>query len=163
MQILHQAGPRRIFVSDVDEGKLARARHYGATDIVNAARTDAVAHILHATGGRGVDLAFEAVGVEETLQTAMAITRLAGDIVAVGNISKMGQIHIQGLVTREQRLIGTYGGSQEFAPALDMIAAGRIDLKPFIDQVWPFQRGIEAFERLAAGEPGLAKVVLSME
>ena len=92
----------------------------------------------------------------------MAITRMGGDVLVIGNAVKMSEIHIQGLVTREQRLIGTYGGSPEFGPALDLIAAGRVDLSPFLDEVWPFDRGIEAFERLSAGEEGLFKVVLMM-
>ncbi len=162
LQIMRQAGPRRIFVSDILEDKLERARRYGATHTVNPTRTDAAAYIVGETAGRGVDLAFEAVGFEETVQTAMAATRLGGDVVVVGNVTKMGQIHTQGLVTREQRLIGTYGGTQEFAPALDLIAAGRVDLSPFTGEVWPFRRGAEAFQRLAAEEAGLSKVILQM-
>lgn len=163
LQVVRLAGPRRIFVSDPIQEKLARARRYGATDTLDPSKTDVVEAIMQATGGRGVDLAMEAVGFEETVQTTMAATRLGGDVLVVGNAIKMGQIHLQGLVTHELRLIGTYGGTPEFAPALELISGGRVDLTPFTDVVWPFERGIEAFERLAAGEAGLWKVILTME
>lgn len=163
LQIVRLASPRRIFVSDPIPEKLSRALRYGATDTFDPTQTDVTEAILKATDGRGVDLAMEAVGFEETVQTAMAIARLGGDVLIVGNSANMGRIHLQGLVTKEMRLIGTYGGTPEFGPALEMISAGRVDLSPFTDVVWPFQRGIEAFQRLAAGEPGLWKVILSME
>jgi L-iditol 2-dehydrogenase len=163
LQIVRLANPRRIFVSDPIPEKLTRARRYGATDTLDPIKTDVADAIMQATGGRGVDLAIEAVGFEESVQTAMAIARLGGDVLVVGNASKMGQIHLQGLVTHELRLIGTYGGTPEFAPALDLISSGRVDLSPFTEVVWPFERGIEAFERLAAGESGLWKVILTME
>jgi L-iditol 2-dehydrogenase len=162
LQIVRQAGPRRIFVSDALPKRLELARAWGATDVLLAGRQDVAGSILEATGGRGVDVAYEAVGLEETLQTALAATRLGGDVVVIGNIAKMGQLPMQAFVTREQRLFGTYGGTPEYGPALQMIAAGRIDLGPLTRHVWPFARGIEAFERLAAGEPGLSKVILNL-
>jgi L-iditol 2-dehydrogenase len=163
IQIARLAGPRRLFVSDPIPEKLTRASRYGATKALNPAKTDVINTVMHATDGRGVDLAIEAVGLEETVQTAMAITRLGGDVLVVGNAINMGLIHLQGLVTRELRLIGTYGGTPEFVPALDLISSGQVDLKPFMNHIWPFKRGIEAFERLASNEPGLWKIILTME
>jgi len=162
LQILRQHSPKRLFVTDIVESKLALARQYGATHTINASDGKAVESILDATQGRGLDVAYEAVGEEATVQDSMAATRAGGDVVMVGNLVKMGVIHLQGLVTREQRLIGCYTGSPQFGPALDQLAAGRVDLSPLLANVWPFERAIEAFQRLAAEDPALRKVVLTM-
>jgi L-iditol 2-dehydrogenase len=163
LQIARLAGPHRLFVSDPIQEKLTRALRYGATLALNPEKVNVVNTIMYETDGRGVDLAVEAVGFEETVQTAMGITRLGGDVLIVGNAINMGSIHLQGLVTRELRLIGTYGGTPEFSSALEMISNGKIDLQPFLNYVWPFKRGVEAFERLASREPGMWKIILTME
>ena len=77
-------GARRIIAVDVAEPKLAYARRMGATHTINAAEVDVVAAIKDLTDGRGVDYAFEAIGITETIEQAYAATKKMGTCVVIG-------------------------------------------------------------------------------
>ncbi|MFQ5874297.1 MAG: zinc-binding dehydrogenase, partial [Dehalococcoidia bacterium] len=78
------ANANRIIGVDIAENKLAWAKEFGATDVVNASKTDPVEAIKELTGGNGVDYAFEAVGTPETLLQALWSRDLAGVCTLIG-------------------------------------------------------------------------------
>src|SRR5438067_11903721 len=78
------AGARQVIAVDVDPRKLEWARDFGATDFVDASRTDPVEEIKSLTGGLGVDVAIEAVGRTDTMKQAFFARDLAGTLVQVG-------------------------------------------------------------------------------
>ncbi len=49
-----------------------------------------------------------------------------------------------------------------FDRALDMIASGKVDLKPLVTETFPFDRSVEAFERAAEGRPGDVKLQITL-
>ena len=74
LQALRAAGCKRVLVSDVDETRLKMAKELGAADVLLADK-DVVTQILQRTGGVGVDVAIEAVGRNETVNSAIASVR----------------------------------------------------------------------------------------
>jgi len=78
------AGATTIIAVDLDDQKLAWARQFGATHVVNASGTDPVAAIRELTGGNGVDIAIDAVGSPGTYEQAFYARDLAGTVVLVG-------------------------------------------------------------------------------
>src|SRR3954471_21517245 len=78
------AGATTIIGVDVEDRKLEGARAFGATHTVNSRSTDPVAAIQGLTGGFGVDVAIEAVGLPETYRQAFYARDLAGTVVLVG-------------------------------------------------------------------------------
>ena len=78
------AGATTIIAVDIDPRKLAWAREFGATHTVNPRDGDAVEAIRNITGGFGVNVAIEAVGRAETIDTALWSRDLAGRCVIVG-------------------------------------------------------------------------------
>jgi S-(hydroxymethyl)glutathione dehydrogenase/alcohol dehydrogenase len=77
------AGAGRIIAVDMLENKLAFAREFGATDIVDASHGDAVERIIDMTNG-GADYAFEAIGKSQTILQAYESTCLGGVTTVVG-------------------------------------------------------------------------------
>jgi S-(hydroxymethyl)glutathione dehydrogenase/alcohol dehydrogenase len=111
IQIARAFGASPIVGVDVRDDKLELATRAGATHVVNAATTDVSARVRELTGGRGVDVAFEALGRPDTFVQAFECLRDGGRMVAVGiapGRSTAG-VEITRLVRRELRIIGSYG------------------------------------------------------
>src|SRR5450755_2427725 len=84
-QALRVAGCSRVFVTDVDPTRLKLSQEIGATATLPAG-TDLDQQILQLTNGDGVDIAVEAVGKTETVNTAINSVRKSGSVILVGNI-----------------------------------------------------------------------------
>jgi L-iditol 2-dehydrogenase len=161
LQALRAAGCRRVFVLDVDATRLKLAKELGATDVLLADKRDVVPEISQRTGGVGVDVAMEAVGRDETVNTAIASVRKGGTVVLVGNISPSATLPLQKVVTRQIRLQGSCASAGEYPQAIALMGSGAIGVKPLITAIAPLAEGPQWFERLYAREPNLLKVVLT--
>src|SRR5580658_8946750 len=162
LQALRAAGCSRIFIADQDTTRLKLAEASGATATLSA-HADVVEQVMHLTGGAGVDLAIEAVGRNETVQASIDSVRKGGTVVLVGNISPEVTLPLQKVVTRQLRLQGSCASAGEYPRAIELMASGAIQVKPFITAVAPLEDGPRWFERLYAREPNLMKVILSPE
>ncbi|MBN2311659.1 MAG: galactitol-1-phosphate 5-dehydrogenase [Candidatus Hydrogenedentes bacterium] len=161
VQVLRAAGCGRVIAVDVDDGRLEVACTLGADQGFNPRTGDAAAEIAAATGGRGVDVAFEAVGVAETVALAVNAVRKGGCVGLIGNVSPEARLPLQAAVTRELSMFGSCASSGEYPACLDLLARGVVDVGPLLSAVAPLEEGAAWFERLHAGEGGLLKVVLT--
>ncbi len=158
-QALLVAGCTSVFVADVDATRLKLSEGLGATTILGSG-SDLVNEILRLTNGKGVDIAVEAVGLNQTVTTAINATRKGGSVVLVGNISPEVTLPLQTVVTRQIRLQGSCASAGEYPRAIELMSSSKINVKPLISAVAPLADGPHWFERLYAREPNLMKVVL---
>lgn len=161
LQAVKASGASRIIVGDRNDFKLKIAAEMGATDLVNIGTQDLPEYISKLTDGQGVDLAFDAVGVEATVKNAIYSLRKGGCLVAVGNISPEINFPLQYCITRQIRVQGSYSSSGEYDMCLGMIAEKKVDLTPFLRNKMPLEKGREAFQRFFDKEPNLLKIILT--
>ena len=90
----HFYSPARIIMIDPDENRLAMARQLGATDTIARDPLDAIDEL---TGGEGVDVAMEAVGIPETFDICQRIVRPGGHIANIGVHGKSVEFRLQDL------------------------------------------------------------------
>jgi L-iditol 2-dehydrogenase len=159
-QALRAAGCGRVFVTDVDGARLQRSRELGATAAITAGK-DFNDQLLALTDGTGVDIAIEAVGNNEGVDTAIAGVRKGGSVVLVGNNSAEVTFPLQKVVTRQIRLQGSCASAGEYVRAIELLSTGAIRVKPLISAVAALEQGPLWFERLYRREPNLMKVVLT--
>jgi L-iditol 2-dehydrogenase len=153
--------PRRLLVSDLSDLRLELARRMGADVTINPSRDDVAKVVAEHTGGRGVDLSFEAVGAAPTVEQALSALRPRGTCVWVGNSQKMISVDMQASVTREITILGSYTYTlAEFGEALQILARGDVDVRPIITRTAALEAGPEMFAALADPAAGLVKVVL---
>lgn len=88
--------PAKIYMIDVDDNRLKMAKQFGATDLINSGKEDAVKRILRETKD-GVDVAIEAVGIPATFDICQNIVRPGGHIANVGVHGKSVDFKIQDL------------------------------------------------------------------
>ncbi len=161
LQAARAAGCSRVFIADVDATRLKLAREIGADEVLHCSGAELVAEVMRLTNGRGVDLALEAVGRNETVAGAIDCTRKSGTITLIGNITPEVTLPLQKVVVRQLRLQGSCASSGEYPEAIELIAKGKIQVKPLITAVASLEEGPRWFERLHSREPNLMKIILT--
>ncbi len=156
IQVARAFGAYPIIAIDVRDDKLAAARELGATHVINGAQDDVLARIRDLTDGRGVDVAFEALGRPETFVQAASIVRAGGRAVMVG-ISSAGTtapVEITPLVRRGVSIIGSYGASTraDLPAVIGLAQAGALDVARSVTRRYTLERAAEAYDALNRGE-----------
>jgi len=151
LSILRQTGVSRIAVSDVSDSRLEYAQSLGADVVINPTRQKPREVVNEFTEGQGVDIALEAVGISATCQQTLEVTRDGGTIIWIGNNLKMVEIDMQAIVTRELRVLGSYGMTvADFKRSLKMLADGVIPTKQLINRRATLAEGPGLFDELLA-------------
>lgn len=162
-QAARATGAARVFSADIDDTRLNLARTLGVDEAFHLSGADLTREILNQTGGFGADVVLEAVGRTETIATAIDCVRKGGTVTLIGNITPKVEIHLQKVVSRQIRLQGSAASSGEYPEAIDLVAGGKIKVKPLITAVAPLEDGPQWFKRLHSHEPNLMKVVLTAD
>ena len=162
----HLAGAHTIVAVDLDDRKLEMAREFGATHTVNASNEDPVEAIRAVTGGNGVDVAIEAVGLPVTYQQAFEARDLAGTVVLVGVPNPEARLDLPMIEVfgRGGSLKSSWYGdclpSRDFPMLVDLYLQGRLDPDRFVSETIDLDQVEEAFHRMERGEVLRSVVVL---
>lgn len=145
------AGAAEIYVSEPLAARRQFAQHYLGAAVFDPMAEDVVGAILRMTDGRGVDVAFEAAGVQESPHQAAAVTRAGGKLVLAG-IPADDQLLLTASTVRHRGLtIKLVRRMKHTYPrAVRLLKTGMMDVKPLVTHTFPLERTQEAFE-LAAG------------
>jgi len=160
------AGARKIIAVDLDATKLEWARGFGATDVVDASKSDPVEAIQALTDGNGVDVAIEAVGNPVTMKQAFFARDLAGTMVQVGVPDPTMTFEIPAIefFGRGGRLKPSWYGdclpSRDFPMLIDLFLEGRLPLEKFVSETIPLDGVEEAFAKMQRGEVLRSVVVI---
>ncbi|MBI4610720.1 MAG: Zn-dependent alcohol dehydrogenase [Candidatus Rokubacteria bacterium] len=152
------AGAEKIIAVDVMDNKLEFARRFGATHTVNASAGSPVEQVRALTGGRGVDYAFEVIGLPATMRQAYDCLAKRGVAVVVGVTPMTTEVSVpvMSLVFEERVLTGSvYGSSRpriDILKLIDLYRAGRLKLDELLTRTYPFEQINEAYEALERGE-----------
>ncbi|HXV43028.1 MAG TPA: galactitol-1-phosphate 5-dehydrogenase [Anaerolineae bacterium] len=161
LAVLKLTGVNQIAVSDTSDARLELARSIGAQITINPTRQNPRQVVNDFTGGSGVDLAFEAVGLSATSQQTLEVTRNKGTVIWIGNNQRMIEIDMQAIVTRELTVIGSYGMTdEEFQRSLRLLADGRIPTDRLINRRATLSEGPELFDQLLAS-PDTIKCIIN--
>lgn len=151
--------PAEIIMVDPDPNRLEVARALGATQAVPA--SGAAEKIRELTGGRGVDVAIEAVGIPETFELCQDIVAAGGHIANIGVHGRSAPLHLQKLwahnITLRTRLVDTVTTPL----LLKTVRAGKLQPRPLITHRFPLNEIMRAYDVFthAAREKAL-KVIL---
>ena len=160
------AGASVIIAVDIDDRKLEWARQFGATHTVNSREADAVEAIKGITGGNGVDVAVEAIGLPETYKQAFEARDLAGTVVLVGVPNPTATIELPFIEVfgRGGALKSSWYGdclpSRDFPMLIDLYLQGRLNLDGFVSETIALDEVEEAFHKMERGEVLRSVVVM---
>jgi S-(hydroxymethyl)glutathione dehydrogenase / alcohol dehydrogenase len=149
-------GAGRIIAVDRLASKLAMARTFGATDVVDASSDDPVPAVQELTDG-GVDHAFEAIGLKLTAEQAFAMLGKGGVATVIGMVPVGQRLEIDATqLIGGKRLQGSNMGSNRFRidmpQYVDWYLAGKLKLDELVSATMPLDKINDGFATLASGE-----------
>ncbi|QOR71632.1 zinc-binding dehydrogenase [Ruania alkalisoli] len=156
VQMARAFGAARVIAVDISSAALETARGLGATDVVDASSGDPVAQVRALTGGQGVDVVFEALGLPSTFRQASDMLADGGRMVAVGiaDGAATADVEITRLVRRSQRILGSYGARTrtDLRHVAAMAGADLVRPHETVTTSYPLADVDRAYRALADGE-----------
>jgi threonine dehydrogenase-like Zn-dependent dehydrogenase len=144
--------------------RLQMATRFGANVTLNPQEGDPVAAIKQLTGGRGVDVAIEALGRQETFEDALRSIRPGGTLSSLGvysgKVVAPYEAFYAGLA--DQKIVTTLcpGGKDRMRRLMTMIENGRVDLSPLVTHRFGIDEIQDAFDLFSHQRDGVLKVAL---
>jgi threonine dehydrogenase-like Zn-dependent dehydrogenase len=157
-----------VFMVDVLAPRLAIANNnYTNIVVIDATKEDPVARIKEETGGRGVDVALEAVGhamelagVVNPVRGCIQIVRGGGTICVLGLGNEPAPVVFKELIWKEARIVSSRVSHGEFLEVIDHLAHGRLHPEVLISKTMHGSQAQTAFELLEAHPEENIKVML---
>lgn len=145
--------------------RVAIARSMGADHMVDFSRTDPVEEIMRITNGRGVDVAIEALGRQETFEAALRVLRPGGTLSSLGVYSGDLKIPLAAFNAGlgDHTIVTTLcpGGKERMRRLMAVIASGRLDTRPLVTHRFKLDQIEQAYDLFANQRDGVLKVAIT--
>ena len=155
-------GCSRVVMSDVIDEKLELAATLGPITPVNIKRENLTDVVNRITDGVGADLLFEASGNARAVETAFEPVRPGGRVVLIGMPGKPVLMSVEAAMIKEISIATIFRYAHVYSRALQLMASGKINVKPLITDVYKFSDSIAAFEYATKMKPTSVKVQIEL-
>jgi alcohol dehydrogenase len=159
-------GASRIITVDGVPERMEMSRRLGADEVIDYRQTDPVEAILEATGGRGVDVAIEALGTQQTFESCLRVLRPGGVLSSLGVYSGKLELPLQAFAAGlgDHTIVTTLcpGGKERLRRLMSVLASGRADLRPLVTHRFGLDEIQEAYDLFANQRDGVLKVAISV-
>jgi threonine dehydrogenase-like Zn-dependent dehydrogenase len=156
-------GASLIIGIDGDEHRLAMSKRMGADVTLDYRDVDVVAEVKRLTGG-GADVAIEALGTQQTFESALRSLRPAGTLSSLGVYSGKLEIPYDAFAAGigDHRIVTTLcpGGKERMRRLMEVVRHGRVDLTPLLTHTFPLDRIEEAYDLFGERLHGVMKVAI---
>jgi len=154
--------PAAIFMIDLDDKRLAVAKKFGATTLINSADGHAAQHVMELTEGAGVDVAIEAVGIPATFDICQNIVAPGGRIANVGVHGKSVELHLEKLWDRNIVLTTRLVDTVTTPMLLKVVRSGKLQPSKLVTHRFPLNDIMKAYDTFGnAAKEGALKVGLT--
>ena len=160
----HMMGATTIIAVESVPARLDMAVKMGATHVVDFSKVDPVEEIRRITGGRGVDVAIEALGRQETFEGALRVLRPGGTLSSLGVYSSDLTIPLDAFSAGlgDNRIVTTLcpGGKERMRRLMEVIEAGRVDTRPLVTHHFSLDQIEQAYDLFSHQRDGVLKVAI---
>lgn len=157
-------GASRIIAVDTVPARLEMAKQLGADHVIDFRHTDPVDAIRELTGGQGADVTIEALGTQQTFESCLRALRPGGTLSSLGVYSGKLELPVDAFAAGlgDHKLVTTLcpGGKHRMRRLMDIVASGRVDLRPLVTHRFPLDRIEEAYALFASQRDGVLKVAI---
>ena len=153
--------PAQVVMIDVDANRLEVAKMFGATHVVDSTNGKSVESVLALTGGKGVDVAIEAVGIPATFDVCQSILAPGGRLANVGVHGKPVMLHLETLWSRNITLTTRLVDTITTPMLLKVVQSGRLDAAKLVTHRFALADVMKAYDTFGdAAKQRALKVVL---
>lgn len=158
-------GASTIIAVETVPARASMARKLGADHVVDFKKADPVKETMRITGGRGVDVAIEALGTQTTFEAALRTLRPGGTLSSLGVYSEPLTIPLDAFAAGlgDHKIVTTLcpGGKERMRRLMRVIASGRADLKPLVTHRFKLDDIEQAYDLFANQRDGVLKVAIT--
>ncbi|WP_065759461.1 NAD(P)-dependent alcohol dehydrogenase [Pseudomonas defluvii] len=158
-------GATTVIGVDTVAARLQVATQLGATHTVDFKAGNVVDQIMALTDGRGVDVAIEALGTQATFESALRVLRPGGVLSSLGVYSSDLRIPVDAFAAGlgDYRIVTTLcpGGKERMRRLMNVVASGRVDLKPLVTHHFKLDDIEAAYDLFAHQRDGVMKVAIT--
>ncbi|WP_373488530.1 NAD(P)-dependent alcohol dehydrogenase [Blastomonas sp.] len=158
-------GATMIVAVDSIPERLAIAQQMGADHVVNFTQSDPVAEIMRLTDGRGVDVAIEALGQQQTFASALRVLRPGGTLSSLGVYSSDLTIPLDAFAAGlgDHTIVTSLcpGGKERMERLMNAIASKRIDTRPLVTDRYTLDDIEDAYDIFANQRDGVLKIAIT--
>jgi threonine dehydrogenase-like Zn-dependent dehydrogenase len=156
-------GATMVIGIDGDDARLAMSRRMGADVALDYRAVDVIAEVKRLTGG-GADVAIEALGTQQTFESALRSLRPGGTLSSLGVYSGKLEIPYEAFAAGlgEYRLVTTLcpGGKERMRRLMEVVRSGRVDPTPLLTHTFPLEKITDAYELFGSRGDGVLKVAI---
>jgi alcohol dehydrogenase len=157
-------GASLIIAVESDPVRIRMSRQMGADAVFDFNRHDVVEEIKRLTGGRGVDVAIEALGTQATFDNALRVLRPGGTLSSLGVYSGKLSVPMEAFAAGlgDHKIVTTLcpGGKERMRKLMELVRQGRLDLTPLLTHTFPLDRITEAYQLFGERREGVIKVAI---
>jgi threonine dehydrogenase-like Zn-dependent dehydrogenase len=158
-------GATTIIAVDAVPARMEIARRMGADRVVDFSKADPVEEIMRLTDGRGVDVAIEALGRQQTFEAALRVLRPGGTLSSLGVYSADLKIPLDaflaGLGDHTIRTTLCPGGKERMRRLMEVIAGGRLDTRALVTHRFKLDEIEKAYDLFANQRDGVLKMAIT--
>ncbi len=159
------AGASVVIGVDRMAGRLEVARRMGVDLVVDASRLDPVEEILRLTRGRGVDVAIEALGTQQTFEAALRVLRPGGTLSSLGVYSTDLKIPMDAFAAGlgDHKIVTTLcpGGKERMRRLMSVVESGRVDFGGLVTHRFKLDQIMSAYDLFGHQRDGVLKVAIT--
>ena len=153
--------PAAVLMIDLDDNRLRVAKDFGATTLINSTDGKAVERVLELTGGEGVDVAVEAVGMPATFDICQSILAPGGHLANVGVHGKPVELHVEKLWDRNITLTTRLVDTVTTPMLLKVVGSGKLQPNKLVTHRFALDEVMKAYDTFGnAAKEGALKVIL---
>jgi alcohol dehydrogenase len=153
--------PAVLIMIDLDDHRLQVAKSFGATVLINSSDGKAAQDVMKLTGGAGVDVAIEAVGVPATFDICQAILGAGGRLANVGVHGKPVELHVEKLWDRNITLTTRLVDTVTTPMLLKIVQSGKLQPAKLATHRFALDDIMKAYDTFGnAAKEGALKVIL---
>jgi alcohol dehydrogenase len=157
-------GASRIFTVESVPARAAISHALGAEVVIDYSKEDPVAAIMRLTGGRGVDVAIEALGTQNTFEWCLRVLRPGGVLSSLGVYSGKLSMPLDAFHAGlgDVSVVSTLcpGGKERMRRLLSMVRSGAVDLRPLVTHRFTLDRIVDAYDLFSHQRDGVLKVAI---
>jgi threonine dehydrogenase-like Zn-dependent dehydrogenase len=140
------------------------ARKMGADVVINHLEQDVVSEVKRLTGGKGVDVAIEALGTQDTFENALRVLRPGGTLSSLGVYSGKLTIPLDPFAAGlgDYKIVTTPcpGGKERMRRLMELVRNGKLDLVPLLTHTFTLDQIAEAYQLFGNRRDGVIKVAI---